>query len=83
MGGLGGFALPVCAVVNPTHLLARLQQVEDPRRVAALFLHLGVAAFGLRLDLGVYVQSLFVRGVHALTKTCGECVNASRLEPTD
>lgn len=63
---VGGISLPVGAVVNPTHLLARLQKVENPRRVAALFLHLGVATFDLRLGLCIYVQSLFIWGVHTL-----------------
>lgn len=52
--------LPVGAVVDPSHLLARLQQVEDPGGAAALFLDLGVASLGLGLGLRVDVQSLFV-----------------------
>lgn len=53
-------SLPVGAVVNPTHLLARLQQVKDPCSTATLFLDLRVTTFDLRLDLCVYVQSLFI-----------------------
>lgn len=56
----GEVHVPVGAVVNPTHLLARLQQVENPRSAAALFLDLGVATFDLGLGLRVYVQGLFV-----------------------
>lgn len=65
---LGLVSLPVGAVVYPAHLLARLQQVEDPRSAAAFLLGLWVAAFDLGLDLCVYVQSLFVRGVAALIR---------------
>ncbi len=56
----GEASLPVAAVVNPTHLLAGLQQVEDPCSAAALLLHLRVTTFDLRLGLCVYVQRLFI-----------------------
>lgn len=55
-----GVILPVGAVVNPTHLLARLQQVKNPCGAATLFLDLQVATFDLRLSLSVYVQGLLV-----------------------
>lgn len=64
----GGRGLPVSAVVNPTHLLARLQQVKDPRSTSAFFLDLGVAALGFRLGLCVDVQSLLIGGVHTLAQ---------------
>lgn len=59
-------SLPVGAVVDPAHLLARLQQVKDPRGAAGLLLHLRVATLHLGLGLRVYVKSLFVGGLHGL-----------------
>ena len=64
----GGVILPVGAVVNPTHLLARLQQVKNPCGAATLFLNLQVATFDLRLRLSVYVQGLLVWGVNTLIR---------------
>lgn len=58
--------IPVVAVVDAAHLLAGLQQVQDPRSAAALLLHLGVARLGLGFGLRVDVQRLLVRRVHGL-----------------
>lgn len=58
--------IPVVAVVNAAHLLAGLQQVQDPCSAAALLLHLGVARLDLGFGLRVDVQRLLVRRVHGL-----------------
>lgn len=57
---VGVFILPVGVVVDPAHLFAGLQQVQDPCRTSTLLLHLRVATLDLRLGLRVYVQGLFV-----------------------
>lgn len=58
--------LPVGTVVDPTHLLAGLKQVQDSCSTHGLLLHLGVATSEFRLGLSVDVQSLFVGGVRGL-----------------
>lgn len=56
----GELRLPVGAVVNPTNLLARLQQVQNPCSAVVLFLNLQTGTFHLRLGLRVYVQHLLI-----------------------
>lgn len=56
----GEVRLPVGAVVNPTNLLACLQQIQNPCSTVVLFLDLQTGTFDLRLGLCVYVQHLLV-----------------------
>lgn len=58
--GEGGGELPVGAVVNPTDLLAGLQQVQNPCSTVVLLLRLQTGTFHLWLALRVYVQHLLV-----------------------
>lgn len=65
---VGEVRLPVSAVVNPTNLLACLQQIQNPCSTVVLFPNLQTGPFHLRLGLRVYVQNLLIRRLSGLNQ---------------